>query len=206
MFGTLMSKKSDIAVWIVIALLILIVILQYAAYHSKANNGSPMSLSEYLSGLAQQVAEKSNPVASASTTPSAVLTIPVQAAAAPAASVYYAKPFISGLTPTTGQSGLTIILYGRNFDPSLNYVTFGPTDGLHGLNGLPDNIVAESASSNGKTLTFNVPLYAPNGLLCDPSGKNCTNVDPVVLTAGAYAVTVTSRGGASNTVWFTLTR
>jgi hypothetical protein len=118
-----------------------------------------------------------------------------------------AKPYMYALSPSSGSSGLTIIITGYNFSRSvMNYITFGGTDGRHSVNGLPDNVIAAVESKDGKTLEFNVPLSGPSGLLCDSNGKNCTSVSPSVLPAGSYSVTVSSVGGVSNTLYFDLTR
>lgn len=198
------KNKSNIVVGIVIVLLIIIIILQYSAYHQKGTANSPESLSDYLSGLTSQIAGKPATNATSSTTASTA------GASAPAtsgsgSSSAAERPVMYALSPSTGSPGLTILITGYGFDHSVNYVSFGSEDaGLHSVNGLPADVVATEGSKTGTLLSFNVPYYAPTGLLCDSSGKNCTASSPALLPAGTYPVTVTSRGGTSNTLWFTI--
>ncbi len=195
-------KKSDIVPGIVIAILVIVVILQYAAYHTNNGANSTVGLMQYLSDLEQSFTVA--PTATTTEATSTDMSTETHPTTTPSKPVVYAKPMLYRLSPQSGTSMLTVTITGTGFDPATNDISFGGTNGLHALNGLPANIVATEGSGDGTTLTFNVPLDQPNGLLCDSTGKNCKAIEPAVNPPGSYAITVTNRGGVSNTLWFTI--
>jgi hypothetical protein len=199
------NKQSYYAVGAVIVLIIIVVLILYGVYHSKDPN---VSFSQYLTGLEQQATGSNLSVATTSTATTTDAVSAQMPGSSPASAASNAtvppRPIITVLSPSTGTSGLTVVIGGLHFDHTINYVTFGSTAGLHGVNGLPGNVVAAEASSNGTTLTFNVPFDGPSGLLCDATGKNCAAIQPTILPSGAYPVTVSSKGGVSNTLYFNL--
>ena len=197
-------NRSQYILGIVIILIVAVVLLSYVLLHAQNGDGSPFSLGQYLNNLEQAALNKevTNAQSTASSTEPATSATSIPAKVASPTG----KPFISVLSPAGGTSSLTVVIGGGNFDRGVNYITFGPSAGRHTVNGLPDNVIAAEGSFNGKTLTFNVPLYGPSGLQCDSTGKNCTAVEPPPLSAGSYAVTVKTNAGVSNTLYFTLVR
>lgn len=98
------------------------------------------------------------------------------------------RPELVEITPSFGPAGiaypLQVTLRGSRFLPNGNSVTFGPvtTSGL--------------TSTDGVRITFQVPKFVP--------GRG--GIPPLVLTPGAYDVTVTTDTGGSDALVFTLTR
>ena len=201
------TKKSKIITGVVIVLIILVVLFFYLMLNAKNAQGDSFSLGQYLNGLAQAAMDNeamgTSTMLEVSSTSVSAQTSPVSTAGR---AVPVAKPYIRVLSPASGSSGLTVVIGGGNFDPAVNYITFGASNGQHAVNGLPDNVIASAASLNGTTLTFNVPLNGPSELQCDSTGKNCIAIPPIPLPAGAYAVTVKTNAGVSNAVYFTLVR
>ena len=201
------TKKSKAITGVVIVLIVLVVVFFYVMLHTRDAAGANFSLGQYLNGLADAAMDKealsatSTMVATTSSTAATSGSTTGSSRAIPVG-----KPFIRVLSPASGTHGLTVVIGGGNFDPAVNYITFGPSDGQHAINGLPDNVIAAVASLNSTTLTFNVPYYGPSELQCDSTGKNCVNVQPTILPAGSYAVTVKTNTGVSNTMYFTIVR
>jgi hypothetical protein len=195
----MVNRTSYLTLTIVIILIIGIVTFFYAMAHT-STTGSLYELKQYLTTLEQEAMGRQATTTSTMMSTTTTSTDSVSRKETPSP----IHPYLYALTPSTGSPDLTIIITGYGFDHAVNYITFGQFDGRHNVDGLADNIIATEGSTDGKTLTFNVPLNAPSGLLCDPSGTECSNVPATVLSDGEYPVTVTSKGGVSNTLWFNL--
>ncbi|MDR3546916.1 MAG: hypothetical protein P4M11_01335 [Candidatus Pacebacteria bacterium] len=189
---------------IVIVVILAVLGFLYATFHTKGTDAG--GLSQFLAGLAQQRVATSTTTTAApgAATSSTSVGVSADHQSSPSAAKEPA-PYLYAVSPITGTSGLTVILSGLHFDSSVNYITFGAYDGQHSVNGLPDNVVKEEGSNDGRSLTFNIPYNEPNGVLCDSTGKNCHEMAAVVLKSGSYPITVTNRAGTSNTVYFNLT-
>ena len=99
------------------------------------------------------------------------------------------SPVIERIEPATGWAGqdypLEATIHGIGFSGSGNVIVFGPVT------------IDERASTNGGTeIVFAVPKQQ----------RSRTEVPPMILPVGEYAVTVTTADGTSNAVAFTLTR
>jgi hypothetical protein len=113
------------------------------------------------------------------------------------------RPKITSITPSSGKANTVAMIKGANFDAKTNVVTFGPSKGLHHQDGTPDNQIESLPSSDGKTLTFSVPVSAPSGSLCDQNNV-CKVYGTDNTKAGTYMVTVVNQNGLSNEMPFTV--
>jgi hypothetical protein len=98
-------------------------------------------------------------------------------------------PVIERVTPSTGPAGsaypIEVEIVGRNFDDSLNTVTFGAV-----------RLTRVRSDASGTRIVFQAPKSEP------ATGE----VPPGPLLPGAYEIRVTTAAGTSNPVTFSLTR
>ncbi len=100
-------------------------------------------------------------------------------------------PQISSLTPTSGAVGATVIVQGSGFAGN-NTVHFG------------NGVVANVYSSNGTSLSFNVPERLDPA--CYFTNPPCmTFAASQLVTPGVYSVSVENSRGTSNSISFTVT-
>jgi len=103
------------------------------------------------------------------------------------------QPTIISLTPTSGGVGASVTITGDGFTATGNKIKFGNL-------GVENNPKYIFNSSDGKTITFTVPLS--NFLACWASGCKA----PALLTQpGKYKVSVINDTGTSNQIQFTVT-
>jgi cytoskeletal protein RodZ len=138
------------------------------------------------------------PVTQATSTPAQTSTSTPQTPNGPA-------PKITNIAPTKGPAGTTVTINGTGFDKNSNFVLFGNSNGRHHPDGSPDNSRGSTASSDGKTLTFQIPNSGPSGILCDAS-NHCVGIAAILLSSGSYKVAVKNANGTSNAVTFGLTK
>lgn len=113
------------------------------------------------------------------------------------------KPHITSLSPKSGRPGTKVTIYGTNFDPAQNSITFANYTEQHRPDGSRINIVVTEGSSDGKTLTFIVPTKTPGGIVCNTKNE-CRTESPTNYAAGNYPVSVVTKNGVSNLIDFTI--
>jgi len=84
-------------------------------------------------------------------------------------------------------------------------ILFGNSYGRVHLDGSPDNRISDVGSSEGNTLTFNVPNSGPSGILCSSPSNHCIGITAMLLQPKKYTVQVKNKNGTSNIIEFTLT-
>jgi len=102
----------------------------------------------------------------------------------------YGQTYLNSLSPTSGQAGTQVVLFGSGFSSYDNVVHFG----IGGLRNV-------TSISNGTALYFTVPHYISP---CDTTVGTC-NVAPTLVTPGSYPIYVTSNNGTTQTLNFTVT-
>ena len=105
------------------------------------------------------------------------------------------SPAISSLSPTSGPIGTTVTITGSGFTPTGNKVKFGNS-------GSENNPSYSLNSPDGKTLVFTVP--STNYYACLYTQPVCYVVQ-VLISPGAYAVSVINGNGQSNEASFKVT-
>jgi hypothetical protein len=93
-----------------------------------------------------------------------------------------AAPAVSGIGPSPASIGDTVTISGTGFTSTANAITFG-IGYLHGV-----------ASADGASLRFALPAALTP---CPPSAQVCVAL-AVLLTPGAYQVSVVNANGSSN--------
>jgi hypothetical protein len=97
-------------------------------------------------------------------------------------------PELIEIVPASGPAGaaypLQATIRGTGFMPAGNVVEFGPVT------------IRDLSSVDGARITFGVPKLVPSR----------SEVPPMILSEGAYPVTVTTSSGTSNSLIFRLTR
>lgn len=131
--------------------------------------------------------------------------IPTQTSSSTAQVPNGPAPKITSVTPATGPAGTSVTIHGTGFDKNSNFVLFGNSNGRHHPDGSPDNSRGSMASTDGKSLTFEVSNSGPSGILCDES-NHCVGIAAILLSPGAYKLAVKNRNGTSNIVTFNLTK
>lgn len=96
-------------------------------------------------------------------------------------------PFIQSISPSSGQVGTTVTVFGYGFTNN-STVSFGGSS------------IGNVYSSNGTSLTFTIPQYTS---VCPP-GAYCIMMARQV-TPGVYSIYIQNQNGMSNTVNFTVT-
>ena len=110
---------------------------------------------------------------------------------------------LTRLTPDAGPIGTHVTVTGGGFTAQNNVIKFGPATNLHHPDGTPANSIAEASSTDGTTLTFDVPSSLTSGIVCD-TANHCIGIAAGRLQSGAYPVSVVTANGASNALVFTV--